>query len=480
MLVYKCLCYGENIEKYTNFGEVGSKTVKIEEELKLEKEKNKRLEKELKFYRRFDVVSGLYNRVTFHIETSEMLMNNRLKRFALLRMDIERFKVINELWGREEGDRLLRYIGEKLRQKLLSYNNGTFGRSEADIFYLCFPYTRENLNDIVSYIDRILREYKMDFQIIPYFGVYIILNHDMPINLMCDRSNLALRSIKGNYMKRVAYYDENMRQAMFWEQEMINQMGSALSKQQFEIYLQPQCDIKTGQPVSAEALVRWNHPEKGIISPGEFIPIFEKNQFIMKLDYYVWEHTCMLLRRWMDEERQVHPISVNVSRINLHNPKFCKIIKELVDKYEIPPKMLELEITETAYSDNQIRLTRIIEQLQSYGFKVLMDDFGSGYSSLNMLKETVVDVLKLDLAFLYGDNKKNRGENILASVIRMAKWMDLAVIAEGVETKEQADFLQEIGCVIAQGYYYARPMPVAEYENYLEQRKKNPATKEEF
>ena len=454
-------------------GEAGSITVKMEDELKLEKEKNKRLQKELQFYRRFDAVSGLYNRITFYTETSTMLINNRQNRFVLVRMDIERFKIINELCGREEGDRLLRYIGEKLREKLTFYNNVTFGRSEADIFYMCFPYSKESLDDIIAYIDKILKDYKIDLEIVPYFGVYIIMNPDMPINLMCDRSNLAIRSIKGNYMKRVAFYDDNMRKAMFWEQEIINQMGTALSQKQFEIYLQPQCNIESGKPISAEALVRWNHPERGIISPGEFIPIFEKNRFIMKLDYYVWEQACILLRRWMDEGKRPHPISVNVSRINLHNPKLCDIIIELVEKYKIPPKLLELEITETAYSDNDKLLTSIIETLQNYGFKVLMDDFGSGYSSLNMLKETVVDVLKLDLAFLSGDNKKDRGGNILASVIGMAKWLDLSVVAEGVETEEQANFLLSIGCVIAQGYYYAKPMPIVEYENYLNQSYEN-------
>ncbi len=453
-------------------GEVGSKEqVKLEEELELEREKNKRLQKELQFYRRFDPVSGLYNRITFYTETAKMLTDNRQDRFVMLRMDMERFKIINELWGRAEGDRLLRYIGEKLRLKLSSHSKVTFGRTEADIFYMCFLYSERQIEDKITYIENILKEYKIDFQIVPYFGLYIITNHDMPINLMCDRTNLAIRTIKGNYMKRVAFYDENLRKAMLWEQEIINQMGTALLENQFEIYLQPQCDLKTGQPISAEALVRWNHPDRGILSPAEFIPIFEKNRFIMKLDFYVWEQTCILLRRWMDEGKTPHPISVNVSRINLHNPKICDIIIELVKKYEIPPHLLELEITESAYADNQKLLIGLIETLQNYGFTVLMDDFGSGYSSLNMLKDAVVDVLKLDLVFLSGDDKSNRGGNILASIMSMVKWLNMAVIAEGVETKEQAEFLQSIGCQVAQGYYYARPMPIKDYEKYLNQLK---------
>jgi len=469
-LLYELYMYGEKYmgKQSKLFGEVGNKVqVNLEEELELEREKNKSLQKELQFYRRFDAVSGLYNRITFYTETAKMLADNRQNRFVMLRMDMERFKIINELWGRAEGDRLLRYIGEKLRKKLIGCPNVTFGRTEADIFYMCFLYSEQDIDDKISYIEDILKDYKIDFQIVPYFGLYIITNHDMPINLMCDRTNLAIRTIKGNYMKRVAFYDENLRKAMLWEQEIINQMGTALLTKQFEIYLQPQCDIQTGQPISAEALVRWNHPERGILSPAEFIPIFEKNRFIMKLDFYVWEQTCILLRQWMDEGKKPHPISVNVSRINLHNPKLCDIIIELVKKYDIPPRLLELEITESAYADNQKLLIVLIETLQNYGFTVLMDDFGSGYSSLNMLKETVVDVLKLDLVFLSGDGKADRGGNILASIMSMAKWLNMAVIAEGVETREQADFLRSIGCRVAQGYYYARPMPVKDYENYL-------------
>lgn len=456
---------GNEFNEFTNAGLRQNEA--ILKTLEEERENSKRLKQELEFYRRYDSVSGLYNRATFYTETTKMLLNNRQKRFVMLRMDMERFKVINELWGRKEGDKLLRYIGDNLREKLSKESYITFARTEADIFYLCFLYSEENVTKMISYIETILSKYQIDFRIIPYFGLYIIMNHDMPINLMCDRTNLAIRTIKGNYMKRVAYYDDTLRKEMLWEQEIINQMGHALEEGQFEVYLQPQCNIQSGRPISAEALVRWIHPEKGMISPNEFIPIFERNGFIMKLDAYVWEQVCILLRKWINDGWDPHPISVNVSRINLYNPKLCDILIALVEKYELPPSLLELEITESAYADNQNLLIEIMEQLQKYGFTVLMDDFGSGYSSLNMLKEAVVDMLKLDLVFLSGKDKFDRGGNILASIVRMAKWLNLSVIAEGVETKQQADFLRSVGCYIAQGYYYARPMPVKDYETYL-------------
>lgn len=461
---YICMFGGRHMGKQ----EKDSKEVELRQELLLEEKKCKSLKLELEFYKRYDTVSGLYNRTTFYAETKKMLLDNRQMQFVMLRMDIERFKIINELWGREEGDKLLRYIGDKLRYKLSMNPLITFGRTEADIFYICFVYSEDNDMKMIDYIEKILSEYEIDFEIVPYFGMYVIKNHDMPINLMCDRTNLAIRTIKGNYIKRYAYYDENLRKAMLWEQEIVNQMATALLEKQFVIYLQPQCNIQTGVPVAAEVLVRWNYPKRGMIFPGDFIPIFERNGLIMKLDAYVWEESCKLIRKWLDEGKHPHPISVNVSRINLYNPKLCDTIIGMVEKYDLPVKLLELEITESAYSDSQNLLISVMERLQKYGFTVLMDDFGSGYSSLNMLKEAVVDILKLDLIFLSGEDKMARGGNILASVVRMAKWLKLACIAEGVETKEQVDFLRSIGCTIAQGYYYAKPMPIDEYEIYLE------------
>ncbi|MEG1992638.1 MAG: diguanylate cyclase, partial [Acetivibrio sp.] len=200
--------------------EKDSKEVELRQELLLEEKKCKSLKLELEFYKRYDTVSGLYNRTTFYAETKKMLHDNRQMQFVMLRMDIERFKIINELWGREEGDKLLRYIGDKLRYKLSMNPLITFGRTEADIFYICFVYSEDNDMKMIDYIEKILSEYEIDFEIVPYFGMYVIKNHDMPINLMCDRTNLAIRTIKGNYINRYAYYDDKLRKAMLWEQEI--------------------------------------------------------------------------------------------------------------------------------------------------------------------------------------------------------------------------------------------------------------------
>ncbi|MEG2192296.1 MAG: EAL domain-containing protein, partial [Oscillospiraceae bacterium] len=232
-----------------------------------------------------------------------------------------------------------------------------------------------------------------------------------------------------------------------------------------EIYLQPKLNIQVNKMCGAEALVRWRHPIRGLLSPGEFIPVFERNGFIIKLDYYVWEQVCKCLRRWLDEGKTPYPISVNVSRVNLYNPKLAELILQLVKKYNLSPSLLNLELTESAYTDNPIAASETIALLQSYGFVILMDDFGSGYSSLNILKDISVDELKIDMRFLSETKIPGRGENIIASVVRMAKWLNIPVVTEGVETKEQTDFLRSIGCDCIQGYYYAKPMKVSEYED---------------
>lgn len=424
------------------------------------------LQEQLKYNEDYDALTGIYSKKKFYEETTKLLLKYIEDKFVMLRFDIAKFKIINEFYGKSEGDELLKYIAKKIKQGFCS-DKCTFTRLDADIFYICFLYSEENLKKFVEYIEKILKQYDLDFEIIPSFGAYIIENNKIPIDLICDRANLAVKTVKGNYMKRLALYDEALRMDLIKEQEIINDMNIALIQNQFKVYLQPKCDIQTGKIIGAEALVRWLHPEKGLIPPNNFIPIFERNGFIMRLDAYVWETVCKLIRDWLDLGKKLIPISVNLSRINLYNPKLCDILINLVEKYDIPVKLFELEITESAYTENQQALINVMKRLQNYGFTIMMDDFGSGYSSLNMLKDIPVDVLKIDMRFLVGLNKGGRGGSILSSVVRMAKWLNISVVAEGIETKEQASFLQSIGCTVGQGFYFQKPMPISEFEDYL-------------
>ncbi len=436
----------------------------------LRKQKNK----ELQYKADFDILTGLWNKNKFYSDTRELFVNNPTTQFVIMISDIARFKVINDQFGVETGDRLLRYIGDDIR--LNKTNISTFGYLESDHFVFCFPKNESTFNAWYEHFLHYLKDFNLDFEIVPYFGLYEVIDPNIEISLMVDRARLALNKIKGNYFKHFAYYDDELRSMLLTEQEIINEMNHALEEKHFEVYLQPQYNHVTGELVSSEALVRWIHPKKGIISPAKFIPVFEKNGFITKLDEYVWERSCQILAGWRERDIKLIPISVNISRRDIYNPQLPDILLTLVTKYQIPTGYLKLEITESAYVDNADQLIDTVKRLQKMRFIVEMDDFGSGYSSLNTLKDVPVDVLKLDLKFLAKNTKidddshrtDERGGNILNSVVRMAKWLNLPVIAEGVETLSQADYLKSIGCHLVQGFLYSPPVPVKDFEKLME------------
>ena len=413
----------------------------------------------------YDVLTGIYNRQAFCRETAKILESENDKKYVLLRLDVERFKVINDLFGTEIGDDVLCTIALNLKRSLKGL--GTYGRLEADHFVCCFPENIFNAEKILERIDRVINRIKINYSIVVNFGVYSIDDTSLPVERMCDRANLALRTIKGNYLKKYAFYDENLRNTILKEQQIENEMDYALNSGQFKIHLQPIYSVASEKPVSAEALVRWYHPQRGLISPADFIPLFERNGFISKLDAYVWEEVCKFINEEKNKGHAVVPISVNVSRINLYNVNICNNIISLIQKYNIEPEMLKLEITESAYTDNPHQLLKAMETLQKYGFEVLMDDFGSGYSSLNMLKDVPVDILKIDMKFIEDLEVSSRAGSVMANVIRMAKWLNMSVVAEGVETKAQLVVLRNIGCDKVQGYYLSRPLPTEEFRKLM-------------
>ena len=420
----------------------------------------------------YDGLTGLYNKAKFFKQIKKRIkQEDDGKRYAFIRVDLDRFRLYNTFFGEAEGDRLLVYLADKIRESASVFEDAEIGRIESDIFGIFCRYDEQH---IVLLRDRLiddLKQYNDTYYIEPSIGVYILEDKELPVKEMYARASLAVEACKNKFMASIGYYNENMTDKLMVEQELMNEAQKALEEEQFVVYLQPKTNIHTEKPYGAEALVRWRHPDKGLVSPGKFIPVFESNGFIGRLDYYMWEHTCMLLRRWIDEGLDPAPVSVNVSRANMYNPNLVENVKGLVEKYQISPELLQLELTESAFMDDPEMMINKVKQLQKYGFTVLMDDFGSGYSSLNTLKDIPVDILKVDMKFLGTGAGNGRSERILASVVRMAAWLDLAVIVEGVETKEQRNFLESIGCEYAQGFYYAKPMPWQEYENTL----RNPA-----
>lgn len=436
------------------------------EHRRTEQEMQVKLIEELRYHVERDLLTGIYNRETFCKRTVTLLQENKDQEYTLMQWDIERFKVINDLFGTEIGDKVLIGIAKAL--SLLIKGIGTYARMKGDNFVCCVPKEKMDAMQILDKFEETFKELNLNYNIAIYVGIYPIRDITVPIDQMCDRANLALHTIKGNYVKRYAVYDNKLRESMLEEQHIVSEMQVALEQDQFCIYLQPIYNIKEGIPVSAEALVRWKHPVKGMIMPGIFIPLFERNGFITQLDSYVWEETCKYLRKRKLEGRKQIPISVNVSRMNLYNPNFSAKILDLVNKYGLDSSMLKLEVTESAYIDNPRQLLETMGELQKNGFKILTDDFGSGYSSLNMLKDVPADVLKIDMKFIDDLEHSSRAGNIITSVVRMAKWLDMSVVAEGVETKLQFEFLRSIDCDDVQGYYFSKPLPISEFEELVD------------
>ncbi len=421
--------------------------------------------KELRYREQFDTLTGIYKRSMFEEQTQKMIEKNPDIDYMVLHVDIHKFQVYNSIFGMKEGDRLLCYIAEQISKMARKIAPATYCRLEADAFCICQrAQDKEEVQRKLDIFRKNLQNYKTDYDLLPNLGIYYIEDRNIPVSNMIDWAKMASKECKGSYIQNYHVYTDEMRKGILREQALVNNMEQAMKREQFVLYLQPKYGLENYKMRGAEVLVRWKEPTEGMISPGEFIPIFEKNGLIMKLDYYIWEQSCKLLRRWLDEGKDPLPVSVNVSRVSMYNPRIVEEIHKLVLKYDIPVDLFHLELTESAYTTNPDAIMTAMDKLHEYGFVILMDDFGSGYSSLNVLKDIEVDLLKLDMKFMSNSKNRERSESIVANVVRLAKDLKLPVIAEGVETKEQTEFLRGIGCEYVQGYYFAKPVPVMDYE----------------
>lgn len=416
---------------------------------------------------RYDRLTNLYNKKAFCQKAAEIISLHPEKEFEIMRFNIARFKVINDLFGEETGDKLLKYVAEFLTS--IQLEPCVYGRLYADNFLICYPTEGKLREHLIHSLQMLAVSFALDYRIDFYFGVYTVRERDLSVTSMLDRAAMGLFKASRNGLIACGEYEDDMRETMVNEQVIVNNMNGSLEREEFIVYLQPKYDLNTEKILGAEALVRWIHPQLGFISPAKFVPIFEQNGFIYQLDKYVWEKTCQLLREDIDAGRPVLPVSINVSRVDFYSPNLVQVFEELVQKYRLDPRLLELELTESAYVENPQQIIEITKALQEKGFVILMDDFGSGYSSLNMLKDLPVDILKIDLKFLADSQgvENGRADSILNSVVRMAKRLAVPVIAEGVETQKQVDFLRTIGCEYAQGYFFSEPVPVADYRALL-------------
>ncbi len=409
---------------------------------------------------KYDELTRLYSRSVFCREI-EKLNEKSDTPYAIFFFDVNNFRAINTIFGFSAGDELLKYIADVLRTE-----NSPIAlacRVSADRFAFLCDISEYSAEDISKRVIEKISSYKLPFDLHLNMGVYVLPKSEESGNSMLDKAMLAQLAIKGRYNKNVNFYTQKLRDEMLSEQEIVGEMNFALTDGQFHVYYQPQYNHTTGMLIGAEALVRWIHPEKGIISPGRFIPIFEKNRFITKLDFYVFESVAKFLRYSIDNGFAIVPISVNFSKHDIFSPDFVLKLEEIREKYDVPAKYLRVEVTESILIGNNKAINDILDKLHEHGYIVEMDDFGTGYSSLNVLKDLDFDIIKLDMLFLENDGKNNRGGIILSSVINMAKWLNMPVIAEGVETVEQADYLRSIGCDNIQGYLYSKPLPESEY-----------------
>ena len=409
-----------------------------------------------------DTLTGLLNKEQFYIETAKLIKENRDVKYCLVCSNIKDFKFVNELFGIEKGNEILKKQAEYMKN--IIGEDSLAARLHADRFAICMPRIRfdeDLINEAITGIQEAFKNSSLHMHI--FVGVYDIHDVQERVSIMCDKANLASETIKNEYKSSVAYYTEHLLEKSIEERKIIGEFDRALDNEEFVMFLQPQVDV-SGKPFGSEALVRWQHPDKGLLAPGVFIDVLEKTGFVYRLDRYMWDKAVKQLAEWKKRGINDYHISVNISTKDFYLIDVYETFVGLVEKYDIDPKLLKLEITETALMSDFNKNMVIIKRLQKYGFDIEIDDFGSGYSSLNMLKDISADVLKIDMGFLRASENEVKGQDILESIIGLANKLGMRVITEGVEKKTQVDMLYDMGCKMFQGYYFSKPIPVDEFE----------------
>ena len=420
----------------------------------------------------YDLLTKLFDRNTFFSLAQEMIAQKEEGTYRMVFVNIDSFKMVNEQYGIESGDEVLKWVGESL-QRLTDATSGICARISSDNFAMLYEEELVCQSMIDDTYSMAVCPPAINKKIKLTVGRYIVKDKSLPVVSMFDRARIAAGQIKGDYEVSFSFYDDSMRNLLIKKQSITDNMEDAVANHEFVVWYQPQYNHANRKIVGVEALVRWKR-EGQFISPAEFIPLFEQNGFIYKLDKYVWETVCKDISKWIDEGNEPIPVSVNISRKDILHDDFIDTLRNLLARYRIDYKYMRLEITESAFAEETGLITKKANELIRLGFVVEIDDFGSGYSSLNTLKDVPASVLKLDMRFFEQTSNVQRAGLVIESTIRMAKWLGMSVIAEGVEEEAQADFLKSIGCHYIQGYYYAKPMPKEDFELLMKKSKKEP------
>lgn len=416
-----------------------------------------------------DELTGLKNIHWLEKNSHSILSADKKVRYALTSFDIIRFDIINECYGRDIGYAIIRHIAEGLK---VYQSEGLIPvRAKADNFLCLRPYT--TMENHRKWIDQLRRDFSnfqspdANISVNMKFGVYVIAEDETEITGAIDNAETARHEAESNPAS-IFFYDDEMKDRLTMEKSIESIQDRALRDHEFQVYFQPKFDMRDNTMIGAEALVRWSSMDKGLMVPTQFVPLFEKNGFIIQLDFFVLEEVCKMIRRRLDSGQKIVPISVNQSRAHLTQNQYVKQLQDLFLKYDIPPKYIELELTETAFSDTAAA-KEILLSMQEIGFLTSIDDFGSGYSSLTLLNDIPLDILKIDKYFLTKSDVSERTRLIIEKIVEMAKALNVQVICEGVENQQQIDFLLRVGCYFAQGYYYSKPLSQAVFENQLDQ-----------
>lgn len=413
-------------------------------------------------------LSGLYIRKRFLNEVRTFLDQKHPQGWCIVAIDIENFKLFNDWYGQDSGDYLLLEIAAYLRN-LHQEDNYITGHFSADDFFICMPDDGHKLRHIYATISHYIDKLEQDDSFLPSIGVYRIEDESLNVSTMCNNAQIAASSVVGKIGNRICYFESGMTKKIELKQRILRDARHGLENHEFIFYLQPKCNMATGELVSMEALARWQKSDGTFVSPEEFIPLFESSGFITRFDMYIWKSVCKTLAAWQDKGCKLVPISINVSMIDITNIDVPQYLSMLTEQYHISPEYLPVEITESVFAESNTIVKNTITRFHEKGFYVLMDDFGSGYSSLNVLKDANVDYLKLDMKFMQIDAKnKGKGIQILKSIVDMAYRLGLVIIAEGVETKEQSEILKSMNCNYGQGFYFHRPMSVEAAEELIQ------------
>lgn len=416
-----------------------------------------------------DTLTGLYNQNYFYeyaVQLDQYFPNWEMDAVVI---DVDHFHLVNSLYGRQFGNEVLIKIADTIRSILSDTMDGYACRYEADKFYLYCTHL-DDYEVIRSQIMEELFTLGDDKRVRIRLGVYSDVERQLSMEERFDRAKLACNRIRNNYTQAIAYYDNKLHKDAIFAERLIHDIHDAIVNKNLVVYYQPKYGVQGEKPVlkSAEALIRWNHPEFGMISPGKFIPLFEDNGLIQILDHFVWEEAAKQIRKWKDEYGVTVPVSVNVSRMDIYDPRLEIRLLDILKDNGLEPSEYMLEITESAYSDDSSQLIEVVQSLRARGFKIEMDDFGSGYSSLNMLTMLPVDVLKMDMQFVRNVHTDENSFKLIKLVMEIAEFMNFTVIAEGVENKEQYDLLKQAGCDLIQGYYFSKPVPADEFVQFFD------------